>query len=374
MTPNVATKQNRRRGIVFTVLIAITLLLMAFSGNPYLREAQRGFQFALTPFQEALASFADGVAGVATAITEIDQLRTDNSALREENERLANENARLRALKQENDELTALLQLQGGFDHQTVAARVIGRETLDTRRVVTLDKGTDDGLEMGDVVVVQGSALAGKVTDIGPTFVKVTLISDSTSTVVGKLLNSGETGDIVGQAGGVLIMRNVDSGVAVGIDEARCSGPALAVLERVAAVASGPTAIRRASVLGSASWTWSVRRERRGPYGVPGARFPPAPAGLAGVGITDYGVRRVHRSRARPCPWCPTCSSSGSHRAFRWFGRRSRGLPPAPALLPPPRPKRPRMPWHVGRLFDSMTFLDAIGAIWETLTAPLRGR
>ena len=47
----------------------------------------------------------------------------------------------------------------------------------------------------------------------------MTLISDSTSTVVGKLLNSGETGDIVGQAGSVLVMRNVDSAVEVGIDE-----------------------------------------------------------------------------------------------------------------------------------------------------------
>jgi hypothetical protein len=28
---------------------------------------------------------------------------------------------------------------------------------------------------------------------------------------------------------------------------------------------------------------------------------------------------------------------------------------------------------HVARLFDSMTFLDAVGAIWETLTAPVRG-
>jgi rod shape-determining protein MreC len=219
MTTNAVSKPNRRRGIAFAVLIAVTLLLMAFSGNPYIREAQRAFQFALTPFQAALASFADGVAGVATAVSEIDQLRTDNATLREENERLANDNARLRALKQENDALTALLQLQGGFDHVTVAARVIGRETLETRRVVTLDKGTDDGLAMGDVVVVGGGALAGKVTDIGPTFSKVTLISDSTSTVVGKLLNSGETGDIVGQAGGVLIMRNVDSGVEVGIDE-----------------------------------------------------------------------------------------------------------------------------------------------------------
>jgi rod shape-determining protein MreC len=218
-TPVAASKQARRRGILFAILIAITLLLMAFSGNPYLREFQRGFQFALTPFQDALSSVANGFAGIASAVSEIDQLRGDNASLREENERLANENARLRALKQENDELTALLQLQGGFDHQTVAARVTGREVLETRRVVSLDKGTDDGLAMGDVVVTKGGALAGRITDVGPTFAKVTLISDGTSTVVGKLLESGETGDIVGQAGGVLIMRNIDSAVEVGIDE-----------------------------------------------------------------------------------------------------------------------------------------------------------
>jgi rod shape-determining protein MreC len=219
MTSLASNKQARRRGIVFAILIAIMLLLMAFSGNPYLQEVQRGFQFALTPFQQGIASAADSVAGVVTAIGEIDGLRSDNNALRAENERLDNENARLRALKQENDALTALLQLQGGFDHETIAARVTGRETLETRRIVTIDKGTDDGLAMGDVVVVQGGALAGKITDIGPTFAKVTLISDSTSTVVGKLLNSGATGDIVGQAGGVLVMRNVDAAVEISTDE-----------------------------------------------------------------------------------------------------------------------------------------------------------
>jgi rod shape-determining protein MreC len=219
MTTFTASKQARRRGITLGVLIAITLLLMAFSGNAFVQDLQNGMSFALRPFQAAIAGAADGVAGIAGAITEIDRLRSENAALADENERLANENARLRALKQENDDMAALLQLQGGFDHETTAARVIGRETLDTRRVVTLDKGTDDGIELGDVVVVQGGALAGKVTDVGSTFAKVTLISDGTSTVVGRLLNSGETGDIVGQAGGVLVMRNVDSAVEVGIDE-----------------------------------------------------------------------------------------------------------------------------------------------------------
>lgn len=219
MTTLLASRQARRRGILFTVLIAITLLLMAFSANPYVRDLQRGLSFALRPFQGAIAGVADSVANVASAIGEIDQLRIENAALRDENERLANENARLDAARRENDQLTALLQLQGGLDHATVATRVIGRESLESRRLVILDKGTDDGIAQGDAVIVQGGALAGRVTDVGPNFAKVTLINDSSSTVVGQLLSTGATGEVVGQAGGVLIMRNIDSAVPINLDE-----------------------------------------------------------------------------------------------------------------------------------------------------------
>ena len=219
MTTLLANRQVRRRGIVFTILMAITLLMMAFSSNPYVLDMQRGLSFALRPFQAALAAAAEGIAGVASAVTEIDALRIDNAALLDENERLANENARLRAVREENDQLTALLQLRSGFEHETVAARVIGREMLETRRLITLDKGTDDGIELGDVVILKGGALAGRVTDAGPNFARITLISDSSSTVVGQLLGTGATGEIVGQAGSVLIMRNIDSAVQIGLDE-----------------------------------------------------------------------------------------------------------------------------------------------------------
>jgi rod shape-determining protein MreC len=219
MTPLLASRQARRRGITFTILVAITLLLMAFSANPYVREFQNGLTFALRPFQGAIAGAAESVAGVAGALGEIDRLRGENVTLRDENERLRNENARLDAVKAENEQLTALVQLQSGLDHATVATRVIGRETLDTRRVVILDKGTDDGIEEGDVLIVQGGALAGRVTDTGPNFAKATLISDSASTVVGQLSESGKSGEVTGQAGGVLVMRNIDSAVPIAIDE-----------------------------------------------------------------------------------------------------------------------------------------------------------
>ena len=219
MTSLINSRQARRRAITFSILLAVTLLLMAFSANPYVQDLQSGLSFALRPFQGAIAGVADSVAGVAGAVGEIDRLRTENATLRDENERLSNENTRLEAVRSENEQLTALVQLQGGLEHKTVATRVISRETLDTRRVVVLDKGTDDGIEEGDVVIVQGGALAGRVTDAGPNFAKVTLISDSTSTVVGQLAESGKSGDVVGQAGGVLIMRNIDSAVPISMDE-----------------------------------------------------------------------------------------------------------------------------------------------------------
>lgn len=219
MTTLLSNRKARRRGITFLVLMVITLLLMAFSANPAVLELKRGLQFALRPIQGAVAGLASDVSSVFGSIGEINQLRVDNAALRDENTRLQNDNTRLQQLKAENDQLTALLQLQNGFDHKTVAVRVIGRELLPTSRVVTIDKGTADGLEVGDVVIVGGGAVAGRISDIGANFAKVTLISDPTSVVIGQLAQSGKTGSIGGESGGVLTMKNVDSSVTIALGE-----------------------------------------------------------------------------------------------------------------------------------------------------------
>ncbi len=219
MTTLLSNRKARRRGITFTILLVVTLLLMAFSNNGAVREVKGGLQFALRPLQGAVAGAASGVSSVFGAIGEINQLRVDNAALRAENARLQNDNARLQQLKSENDQLTALLQLQSGFNHKTVAVRVIGREVLPTSRVVTIDKGTSDGLALGDVVVAQGAAVVGRISYIGPDFAHVTLISDPSSTVIGQLASSGATGEVGGDAGGVMTMKNIDSSVTISLDE-----------------------------------------------------------------------------------------------------------------------------------------------------------
>ena len=182
---------------------------MALSGNPLLRDIRGGINYAFQPMVASLEGVGGGISSVFGALAEIDTLRVDNNALRGENERLAAENSRLQEIRRENELLTGLLQLRNGFEFQTVAAQVISWESSEFRRLVSLDRGTDDGLENGDVVVAQGGALAGRIVEIGPNFAKVLLITDTGSTVIGMLPSAG-TGEVVGQVNGVLVMTRID--------------------------------------------------------------------------------------------------------------------------------------------------------------------
>jgi len=214
-----STRGGRRRGIAYVLLLASTLLLMAFSSSAPILEFQKGIGFAFRPVQSFMADLARGVDSLAGAVTEIDQLRRTNEALQLDNQRLAAENSRLAEIRRENELLTALLQLRSGLEYQTVAASVIARESSEFRRVVSIDVGTDRGVKVGDVVIAAGGALAGRVIEAGSNFANVLLINDTSSTVIGQVQSSAATGEVIGQLGGVLIMQNIDSTERIQIGE-----------------------------------------------------------------------------------------------------------------------------------------------------------
>ena len=174
MATVLASRTNRRRPITFTILLAVTLLLMAFSSNPLVRELQSGLGFAFSPITSTLDGAAGGIASVAGAVAEMDRLRVDNAALRDENDRLKVESALNDEIRRENEQLTALLQLRAGFEHETVAADVISRDSSEFRRVVGIGKGSEDGIAEGDVVIAGGGALVGRVSQVGADSAKST--------------------------------------------------------------------------------------------------------------------------------------------------------------------------------------------------------
>jgi rod shape-determining protein MreC len=219
MSGLLATRLARRRALLYAALLVLSLLLMAASRTALAVEVQRGIGFVLRPFQGALDGAAREVISVVEAVREIDQLRLDNRALRDENDRLRIENRTATELRRENEILTGLLQVRSGFDYTTKGALVIARESSEFRRLVTIDRGTSDGLALGNVVIADGGALAGRVVEVGPSFARVLLLTDTTSTVIGQLTTSAATGQVVGELQGVLIMGKIDAGVQVQVGE-----------------------------------------------------------------------------------------------------------------------------------------------------------
>lgn len=215
MTAILASKAVRRRALAYGTLLVLSLVLMSISSNPLIRELQHGIAFAFKPIQQAIDGVASEVSSIATTIAEIDQLRQENATLRSENDLLDAESRSAAELRRQNEELTALLQLRNGLDYETRAVQVIARESSEARRSLVIDRGSDDGLAVGQVVIGAGGSLVGRVTEVGTSIAHVVLISDPTSTVTGQLLSSSATGKVVGQLGGALVMTDVDSAAEV---------------------------------------------------------------------------------------------------------------------------------------------------------------
>jgi rod shape-determining protein MreC len=214
-----ASRTARRRAVTYAALLAASLVFMTISANPLVQDIQHGIAFGFKPLQLAIDGVARGAVSIGTAITDIDRIRIENEALRAENDRLRTENQGVGEAKRENDILTGLLQLRRGLDFKTLPVAVIARESSEARRIIVIDRGSDDGIAVGYVVVAAGGALAGRIIDVGPDFARVVLISDTTSTVIGQLLGSAGTGKVVGQLGGALVMQDVDSTVTVNLNE-----------------------------------------------------------------------------------------------------------------------------------------------------------
>jgi len=219
MSALLANRSVRRRGAAYLVLLATSLVLLTVSSNPFVRDIQHGVAFAFKPIQAAVDGVAKNLSSIASTISEIDRLRQENAALQADNEQLQAEARAAAEVQRENELLTGLLQLRNGLEYKTQAVSVIARESSEARRAIVIDRGAEDGIAVGQIVITSGGALAGRVTEVGQSFAHVVLISDSSSTVIGQLLSTAATGKVIGQLGGALVMQDVDSATKIAIGE-----------------------------------------------------------------------------------------------------------------------------------------------------------
>jgi rod shape-determining protein MreC len=213
-------RPGRRQALLYVALLTISLLLLAFSSSTPITELRRGVGFAMAPIQNVLRQSGQTISSFFATLGEIDRLRTENQDLTTQVDELATQNRSLESLQAQNQQLTDLLQVRSSLDYESTAAEVISRRITDQEHVISLDRGTNAGIEVNDPVVGGGGALVGQVVEVGPNYSRVLLITDERMNVVGLLEQSRGVGTVRGRLERPLEMDGISASNTVSLGEA----------------------------------------------------------------------------------------------------------------------------------------------------------
>ena len=180
---------SRRRAIALLALTSILLVTLDVQGNPAIERVRGAFGTLFSPLQDAVRVVTRPVENAWVGITEADELREENERLRDEIAR--QEGTVLAALASLRDaqELLALNGVEGLQDIDSVTARVIGESPSNFSQTVEINRGSNDGIEVG-MPVVDAVGLVGKITAVYPDRSIVMLVTDAEYAIAVKVVNN----------------------------------------------------------------------------------------------------------------------------------------------------------------------------------------
>jgi rod shape-determining protein MreC len=160
-----------KRAILITFLIILLLILFYLFQN----QLKNFVYFVFSPFQRAFLKTQKSILFFFETISEIKNLKKENEALKSEIKKLIVEKESLKELEKENQALREALSLGLEKDFKLKMARFLGKDV--SGDVFLIDKGSEDGIEEGKVVILPEKVLIGKVMKVYPNFSKVKIFT-----------------------------------------------------------------------------------------------------------------------------------------------------------------------------------------------------
>jgi rod shape-determining protein MreC len=190
-----------RHRLVLLVLTAVTFLTLDFRDFGPLDSAQSAVRDLLEPVASLTSTVFSPVTDVWNGLFDYDDLEKENEALRVELDALRGEQLTNEADLAAFEALREAIDIAHFSDLESVVARVtrgsVGNFDED---VVTINKGTRDGLTR-NMVVVTGAGLVGRLDQVDGTTSTVQLMSDRDLVVGVRLVGIDEVGLARAKAG-----------------------------------------------------------------------------------------------------------------------------------------------------------------------------
>lgn len=177
----------RRPTLLFIVVLSLLFVLMSFSSRTrYVGETRTMFERTVMTIFSPVPKFVNWIGGTAQDMHHgyLDMRRAvnENVELRRKVASLTTENLKLRQSGSDMRRLRSLLAYAEQFDFETSMANTIMLDTAGRFKSIIIDRGSDDGVQVNDVIA-NANGLVGRVVLTTRDLAKVQLVTDNNSAV-----------------------------------------------------------------------------------------------------------------------------------------------------------------------------------------------
>jgi len=206
-----ARKEISIGGRSSALLVGLTVIALITSGSAPSKAVRDALAQPLRLVTEPLAALGRGLATVGAVAADVQDLRVRLALTITERDEAVASASRVASLEREITELQAVLDLRSTIRFSSVAVQVVARDFEIGRRLVVIDRGARDGIQVGDVVIGAGNTLVGRVIEVGDASAQVRLMSDPEFSVTAEIASTGAIGIIRGRGASPLAFEGIDS-------------------------------------------------------------------------------------------------------------------------------------------------------------------
>lgn len=214
--------------LAFSIICVIFLILSYFSGGK-MKIVKDITNMIIVPVQQGINKVGNWTDSKLENINEIQKLNDENEKLKEEIAMYKTEITNYQNKISELEELRELYALDESFPEFTkTGARVFAKDSSSFFSVFYIDKGTDDGLEVG-MNVLCGEGVAGLIIECNSDYSKVRGIIDDNSSISAKVMPANALCTVEGNLSfyqeGYIIVKNIDKDAKVSIGDKVVTSP-----------------------------------------------------------------------------------------------------------------------------------------------------
>ncbi len=195
----VANKFFSPKFIKLLVALAVCIALVFLNPRKIFDPVREIFVTVASPFQKTFYYVSEKTGNVFYLLSSISSLKSENEKLIQENGILVAQVAELIGEKKDNEDLRKQLQLLPQKDFQLESANVIAQDSQGLGSWIMMDRGSRSGIVVGMPVIVYEGILIGRVSEVYANSSRITLLTDSSSSVNATDLATGAKGILTGE-------------------------------------------------------------------------------------------------------------------------------------------------------------------------------